>query len=123
MPLRKWLLPVLLLGVSGATWGQVPTGVLTGLVKDSSGAVVPNVKVTAINTGTNLTRQVVTDTSGTYRIAALNPGPYRLEAEAGGFKKLPPATSPSKSAPRYGSTSNCRSARLPRLWRSPAAPR
>ena len=87
MSLRKWLLPVLLLGVLGAGWGQVPTGVLTGLVKDSSGAVVPNVKVTAINTGTNLTRQVVTDTSGTYRIAALNPGPYRLEAEAGGFRK------------------------------------
>ncbi|MBM3795833.1 MAG: TonB-dependent receptor [Acidobacteria bacterium] len=66
---------------------QVPTGVLTGLVKDSSGAVIPNVKVVAINTGTNLTRQVVTDSSGTYRLAALNPGPYRLEAEANGFKK------------------------------------
>ncbi len=66
---------------------QVPTAVLTGIVKDSSGAVVPNVKVVAINTGTNLSRQSVTDTSGTYRIGALNPGPYRLEAEAAGFKK------------------------------------
>jgi hypothetical protein len=66
---------------------QVPTAVLTGIVKDSSGAVIANVKVVAINAGTNLTREAVTDESGTYRIAALNPGPYRLEAEAAGFKK------------------------------------
>jgi hypothetical protein len=52
-----------------------------------TGALVPNVKVSAISTDTNLSRQVVTDESGTFRIAALNPGPYRLEAEASGFKK------------------------------------
>jgi hypothetical protein len=66
---------------------QVPSAVLTGVVKDPAGALVPGVKVTAINTGTNLSRQVTTDESGTYRIAPLNPGPYRLEAEASGFKK------------------------------------
>jgi len=66
---------------------QVPSAVLTGIVRDSSGAVVPNVKVRAINTGTNLSREAVTDASGTYRIAALNPGPYRVEAESAGFKK------------------------------------
>jgi hypothetical protein len=49
--------------------------------------VIANVKVVAINTGTNLTREAVTDESGTYRIPALNPGPYRLEAETVGFKK------------------------------------
>ncbi|MFN9084573.1 MAG: carboxypeptidase-like regulatory domain-containing protein, partial [Acidobacteriota bacterium] len=42
-------------------------------------------KVTATNTGTNLTRQAVTDPSGVFRLAALNPGPYRLEAVASGF--------------------------------------
>ena len=68
-------------------FAQVPTAVLTGVVKDPTGALVPNVKVAAISTDTNLSRQVVTDESGTFRIAALNPGPYRLEAEAGGFKK------------------------------------
>lgn len=66
---------------------QVPTAVLTGVVKDSSGAVVPNCKVAAINVGTSLSREAVTDESGTYRIAPLNPGVYRVEAEAGGFKK------------------------------------
>lgn len=68
-------------------FGQVPTAVLTGVVKDSTGAAVPGVKVTATNTDTNLTRDAVTDESGNYRIAALNPGPYRLDAEVTGFKK------------------------------------
>ncbi|MCC6588560.1 MAG: TonB-dependent receptor [Bryobacterales bacterium] len=77
----------LLLAASLPVLAQVPTAVLTGIVKDHSGAVVPSVKVTAINTGTNLSREAVTDSSGTYRIAALNPGPYRVEAEAAGFKK------------------------------------
>ena len=48
----------------------MPTAILTGIVRDPSGAVIPNVKVVAINTGTNLTRQAITDGSGTYRIVA-----------------------------------------------------
>src|SRR4051812_13975411 len=76
---------LLALGVSALA--QVPTAVLTGVVKDASGALVPSVKVRAISTDTNLSREIVTDESGTFRIAALNPGPYRLEAEASGFKK------------------------------------
>src|SRR5437016_7934612 len=66
---------------------QVPTAVLTGIVKDATGAVVPDAKVTAVNTDTKLSRQALTDASGTYRIPALNHGPYRVEAEAAGFKK------------------------------------
>ena len=80
-------MPAVLLALGGLAFHQVPTAVLTGVVKDSTGALVPNVKVAAISTDTNLSRQAVTDESGTFRIAALNPGPYRLEAEAGGFKK------------------------------------
>ncbi|MBM3740336.1 MAG: hypothetical protein FJW39_31665, partial [Acidobacteria bacterium] len=66
---------------------QVPTGVITGIVKDPTGALVPNAKITAIHTGTSLGREAITGDSGNYRIAALNPGPYRLEAEASGFRK------------------------------------
>ena len=86
---RRVRLAALVLGAAlvAPVFAQVPTGVLTGIVRDASGAVIPNVKVVATNTGTNLTRHSVTDSSGTYRIAALNPGPYRLEAEAAGFKK------------------------------------
>jgi hypothetical protein len=81
----KGLFALGLLAISSTA--QVPTAVLTGVVKDSSGAVVPNCKVVAINQGTSLSRAAVTDQSGTYRIAPLNPGVYRVEAEARGFKK------------------------------------
>jgi len=84
---RSFFLAGAIVFATAGLFSQVPTGVLTGVVKDASGAVIPNVKVVATNTSTNLSRQAVTDSSGTYRIAALNPGPYRLEAEAGGFKK------------------------------------
>ena len=77
------ILTVLFAGLMSA---QVPTATMTGVVQDGSGALVPNVKVTATNTSTNLSREAVTDESGTYRIPALNPGPYRLEAQASGFK-------------------------------------
>lgn len=84
---RALLLFYLLVAMCFSTFAQVPTAVLTGVVKDPTGALIPNVKVTATSTDTNLSRQVVTDESGTFRIAALNPGPYRLDAEASGFKK------------------------------------
>src|SRR5262245_49565436 len=83
---RSGSLAGMLLAV-GVSFAQVPTAVLTGVVKDPTGALVPNVNVTAVSIDTNLARSVVTDESGTFRIAALNPGPYRLDAEARGFKK------------------------------------
>ena len=86
----QWVSRRLLLALGICTvslQAQVPTAVLTGVVKDSTGAVVPNVRVTAINAGTNLSRSAVTNELSTYRIAPLNPGPYNVEAEASDFKK------------------------------------
>ena len=62
------------------------TSALTGTVKDSTGAVVPNVAVTATNTGTNRSRTVNTGTDGVYSIPLLDPGPYRVTFAAAGFK-------------------------------------
>jgi hypothetical protein len=42
---------------------QVPTGTITGVVQDATGALAPNLKVTATNTNTNLSRDAVTDGS------------------------------------------------------------
>ncbi len=59
---------------------------ISGRVIDSSGAVVPNVTVKAINTASNETSQAVTDTSGVYTIPFLRPGQYTVTATANGFK-------------------------------------
>src|ERR1700690_338902 len=61
------------------------TGALTGTVKDSSGAVVPNATVTAINLGTGQSRTTATSADGTYKFGLLTPGNYQLKFEAAGF--------------------------------------
>ena len=58
---------------------------ITGLVKDSSGAIIPGVTVTARNVDTGLTRVAVTDGAGEYRLPSLAPGRYAVTAELTGF--------------------------------------
>src|SRR6266513_1555701 len=65
---------------------QTVTGDITGDVTDSSGAVLPNVTVTVINTGTNFSRSGTTSNAGNYRIPDLPIGQYKVTATAQGFK-------------------------------------
>ena len=71
-----------------AAWGQATTATVSGSVKDSSGAFVPNVTIVATNTETNLSRGAASGANGHYLIQFLPVGTYRLEAEAAGFKKF-----------------------------------
>src|SRR5581483_10334977 len=73
------LVPTLLLA-------QKITGDIAGDVTDSSGAVVPNARVTAISAATGLTRTVTTSSSGSYRLPELPIGTYKVTTEAAGFK-------------------------------------
>ena len=78
---------VLLVGViaCGAAWAQ-STAQISGSVTDQSGAVLPGVEVTATQTGTGLIRNVVTNETGSFVLANLPVGPYRLEAGLPGFR-------------------------------------
>jgi carboxypeptidase family protein len=58
---------------------------ISGVVKDSSGAVIPGVTVTARNVDTGLTRVAVTEANGDYRLPSLPPGRYGVAAELSGF--------------------------------------
>ncbi len=64
------------------------TGALTGTVTDVSGAVIPNVTVTATSVDTGLARTAMTAADGTYNIGLLVPGNYRVKFEASGFKPV-----------------------------------
>ncbi|MGH6959470.1 MAG: carboxypeptidase-like regulatory domain-containing protein, partial [Dongiaceae bacterium] len=67
---------------------QVSTAELGGTVTDSTGAVVPNAKVTLTNAETNvLVREISTGADGGYVITLVPPGSYMLSAEAAGFRK------------------------------------
>ena len=65
---------------------QNTTGTFLGTVTDPSGAAVPKANVTITNKGTNDTRSAVSSATGEYQVLNLQPGEYRLDVEAGGFK-------------------------------------
>ena len=82
----KTLLSAMLLMVPAA-FSQTVTGTLTGTVTDSTGAVVPNVVITATNTSTNVKSVGQTNEAGVYNIPFLAVGTYTVTAEAKGFKR------------------------------------
>src|SRR5262245_23209882 len=63
------------------------TGVaaLQGVVNDNSGAVLANAEVTVTNIETGVVVKSMTNEAGLYRVSALNPGRYSVEAKAAGF--------------------------------------
>ena len=83
----KYLLAGLLVSVlSCATvWAQA-TAQVNGTVRDQSGAVLPGVEITVTQTDTGISRNTVTDETGSYVLPNLAVGPYRLEAALPGFR-------------------------------------
>ena len=65
----------------GQTFGEI-----TGLVTDSSGAVVVGATVTVTNTQTNAARTTSTNNDGNYSFPALLPGMYRLKVQMQGLQ-------------------------------------
>ena len=82
------LLLVVCLATAAVAYGQISTGTITGTVTDPTGAAVPNVQVTVVQTETNFETKASTNPDGVYRVPALLPGTYRLAFEAAGFKRL-----------------------------------
>ena len=62
------------------------SGQISGVVADSSGAVVPGVTVTAIEVTTGFRSATVTGEGGRYRFPSLRPTRYDLTAEISGFR-------------------------------------
>src|SRR4029077_12930425 len=67
---------------------QTFTGTILGTVHDGSGAVAPNVKITIVETQTNVRRTSASDKDGHFEMPLLPPGTYQVEAELTGFKKF-----------------------------------
>src|SRR5208337_2434321 len=86
--MRKTILVVVLL-ISATVIGfaQVDTGSLVGTVKDASGAVLPNVSVTATNVDTGVPTSAKTELSGNYVITPLHIGRYSVSVEVTGFRR------------------------------------
>ena len=91
--LSRKRLSAMLVGVCALIFGastamaQVDTGTILGTVKDQTGAVVPDAKVTIVNQGTAEASHHPTRSDGTYIVTPLKIGSYRIRVELAGFKK------------------------------------
>src|SRR5215469_5031688 len=82
------LLSALVLTTSAVFAQSIISGEVTGVVTDSSGAVLPNASVTLNSKETGATQTVNTSSTGSFRFPLLRPGTYTLTATANGFTKL-----------------------------------
>ncbi len=81
------LLMVALL-LCASAWAQETTGVISGTVKDPSGAVVPRAKVTLMDTEKNaVVRTGSSGSAGEFSFPQLPVGRYSITVEAPSFKK------------------------------------
>ena len=78
---------VCLLLCAGAMFAQSDRGTITGTVADPAGAVVAGAAIEATNTGTGISYQAATTTTGNYTIAQLPVGTYDVTINVPGFKK------------------------------------
>jgi Carboxypeptidase regulatory-like domain/TonB dependent receptor len=64
---------------------QAARATLTGTVSDPAGAVVPGATVIAIQEGSDVRRETITNGEGLYVFSDMLPGKYKLRVEAKGF--------------------------------------
>jgi hypothetical protein len=74
--------------VAAFALAQAPTGTISGVVNDDTGAVIPNAAVTITNKATNAARTATTNAEGFYSAPALQAGDYEVRAEVKGFRTL-----------------------------------
>src|SRR5436189_5303394 len=87
------------IAVAVTAMAQQNTGTILGVVKDSSGAVVPGAGSTILNEETSLTRTVTTGENGAFRAPALPVGHYTVRVERAGVRSQAPRGRVPEAAP------------------------
>jgi hypothetical protein len=80
---------LLMLSISAIAMAQseATTGRITGTVKDSAGAAVPNATVIVSNPSSGISQTITTNENGEFTAVQLKPGDYTVEVTATGFGK------------------------------------
>ena len=87
MKLKTFLAVILCIGISGSKLtAQMTGGTISGTVRDSSGAVMPNASVEVRNQDTGISRALTTDDRGRYQATNLSLGSYSVTAQLSGFR-------------------------------------
>src|SRR6202162_1398338 len=72
---------------SASAWAQKDAGSIVGTVKDQTGAIVANAKVTVSDVERGIHLETTTNESGEYVASPLRVGRYTVTVEHPGFKK------------------------------------
>jgi hypothetical protein len=89
LKMKQWVLPVLLILGSGASFGQsTNSGDIRGTVTDSSGALIPGVKVTVLNVDTGVSKDFPTNQDGLYDTSSIVTGSYTVTFTKENFEQL-----------------------------------
>ncbi len=78
-------LSVVMTCLSTQSKAQTANAQLSGLITDTTGAVVPGAAIKAVNTATNVTYSAVSNDAGIYILPELLPGNYKVAVSATGF--------------------------------------
>jgi hypothetical protein len=85
---KLFVAALVLASASAFAQSQANTGTIEGVVTDPAGRSVPNASVTLVNTGTNFTRELSSDSEGRFRGLLLPLGPYTITVKAANFGTL-----------------------------------
>ena len=80
------VLAFVLCGFPRPALAQVVTADVVGTVADSTGGLLPKVRITVVNVETEFKRTTETDSGGNFAVTLLPVGRYRVTAESTGFK-------------------------------------
>ncbi|MBC8164598.1 MAG: TonB-dependent receptor [Bryobacteraceae bacterium] len=84
---NRLLAAALTLLAAAPAFSQTTTGDVLGIVRDGSGAVVAEAKVTVRNLETNISRDSQSNSEGAFRVPLLPAGNYELIVEKSGFAR------------------------------------
>src|SRR5436189_4974552 len=81
------ILVLIALGTNWRAFAQTATATIVGVVKDTTGALIPGVSITVKHTETGQTRTVISSETGDYNVPLLPVGEYELATAMPSFKQ------------------------------------
>jgi Carboxypeptidase regulatory-like domain len=93
-PLTSCILILLSLLLPVRSQAQDISGRLIGRVQDSTGAVIPGARVTALNSDTGIAANSVTGPDGNFAFESLQIGNYQITVDAVGFRQYQSSNNP-----------------------------